>query len=347
VNISIFIIVLASWYSVRPKYSSRISNINRDNAWCSSGVWAGEIDDRVSTNCPIHVELANGACRELWIKGYFNEFGRNYRHAGWPEAMFYRQVAPTTDIRTLHAVYAGVDTDTFDNAIVTEDVLGQGAVLLDSLSPYTPDQAAQSLEQLAILHAATWMRPDLANERWADNRLTLYTDRRGVADIDVNFDGPIGAGAPESVRDSQRLYDAYKVLAASITDEEPWTLIHGDSHIGNVYLDAEGRPCFLDWQLAQRAPWYLDVGYHIAAVLTVDDRRANEQALVEHYLGHLAARGVEAPSGDAVWHGLRRGFVHGFFLWAITLKVYPPKTLALIERLGTAVADHAGFGAIG
>ena len=32
--------------------------------------------------------------------------------------------------------------------------------------------------------------------------------------------------------------------------------------------------------------------------------------------------------------------VYGFFLWAITLKVAPPITTAMLERLGSAVSDH-------
>jgi hypothetical protein len=97
----------------------------------------------------------------------------------------------------------------------------------------------------------------------------------------------------------------------------------------------------------QRGPWALDVGYHIASTLTVDDRRRSERDLVRHYLARLAAEGVEAPAEDEAWPGVRRGFVHGFYLWGITLKVDPPITTALLERLGHAVHDHDAFAAVG
>jgi hypothetical protein len=42
----------------------------------------------------------------------------------------------------------------------------------------------------------------------------------------------------------------------------------------------------------------------------------------------------------------RLGMVYGFFLWAITLKVAPPITTAMLERLGHAVADHEAYGAV-
>jgi aminoglycoside phosphotransferase (APT) family kinase protein len=124
-------------------------------------------------------------------------------------------------------------------------------------------------------------------------------------------------------------------------------VIHGDAHVGNVYLDALGQPSLLDWQLVQRGMWYLDVGYHIASALTVDDRRRMERDLLRHYLDRLAAAGVDAPSWDAAWLGMRRGIVHGFFLWGITLKVDPAVTSVLLERLGTAAADHDAFAAVG
>ena len=107
-----------------------------------------------------------------------------------------------------------------------------------------------------------------------------------------------------------------------------------------------GAPGFLDWQLVQRGPWYLDVGYHIASALAVDDRRRAERDLVRHYLDQLTAAGVDAPSWDDAWLGVRRGIVHGFFLWGITLKVDPAITAELLTRLGNAAADHDAFEAV-
>jgi hypothetical protein len=78
----------------------------------------------------------------------------------------------------------------------------------------------------------------------------------------------------------------------------------------------------------------------------VEDRRAHERDLVRHYLGHLAALGGPAPSEDEAWEVLPRGMVHGFYLWAITVRVLPEITTTLNERLGTAVDDHDGYGAV-
>lgn len=314
-----------------------------------TSVSVGEVDNRVSTNAPVHVELADGSARDLWIKGYFNEIGRFARYAGVPEAMFYRSLASATGIRTLEAVFADADAETQENVVVTQDVLGDGAVFLDSLSSYSVDQTAESLSQLAQLHASTWLEPVCESSPWLATRLDSYTVQRGVAEIAQNFAGPIGAGVPAAVRDAQRLFDAHRALGVAATAATPWCVIHGDPHIGNVYLDGAGRPSFLDWQLVQRGPWYLDVGYHLASSLTVADRRAHEIDLVGHYLDRLRSLGVEdAPEDDGeTWRGLRRGMVHGFYLWGITLKVDPRKTTVLLERLGTAVDDHDALAEVG
>lgn len=305
-------------------------------------VWVGHIDDRVSSNVPVSIELKDGSRSDYWIKGYFTELGQAFRQAGVPEAMFYRELAESSHLRTLRPVYTEVDAESSANVVITEDVRRTGAEFLDARSPYHPEQVAESLSQLALLHAGTWLQP-VGRSPWLTTRLTSYTLARGEKEIASNFEGPIGARVPENVRDARRLYRAYEQVAQDAVDATPWCVIHGDPHIGNMFLDGEGRPCFLDWQLVQRGPWYLDVGYHLAAALEVEDRRRTENALVEHYFSELAKHGIEPPSVQEAWDGISRGFIHGFYLWGITLRVDPEITARLLERLGTAVADHDAY----
>ena len=128
-----------------------------------------------------------------------------------------------------------------------------------------------------------------------------------------------------------------------LEDAEPQCLLHGDAHVGNLYLDAAGRPCLVDWQLVQRGPWCLDVGYHLGCTLGTEERRRSESDLLAHYLDRLHAEGGDAPSCDEARRGIALGLVYGFYLWAITLKVAPEITTAMLERLGGAVADHDAY----
>lgn len=315
-----------------------------------TAVTPGPVISRVATNARFTIACADGVPEglspNLWGKGYFTEAGRAFRHAGIPEVCFYRDVAADSGVRTLRSVYAEVDPAARSGVLITEDVVSRGAVFLDARSDYGPEQAAESLAQLARLHASTWCSPKVAGADWAAPRLVEYMELRGAEDIRGNFDGPIGARVPVEVRDADRLAAAYRALADATAETSAWSVIHGDPHVGNLFLDGAGQPSFVDWQLVQRGPWYLDVGYHLASTLTVADRRRCEKDLVRHYLDRLGATGVDVPTWDEAWSGVRRGFVHGFFLWGITLKVDPAVTAVLLERLGTAAADHDAYAAL-
>ena len=316
-------------------------------------VTPGPVVSRMSTNARFTIEcsdgIPDGLSPHLCVKGYFGELGDLgplLRRIGQPEAYFYRDLAASSGVRTLRAVFADVDPETGHGVIITEDIIPEGSRFLDGSDEFTVDQVADALAQLARLHAATWTRPDLADASWLAPRLAQTLKHRGVAEIRGNFEGPIGAGVPAAVRDPEGLVAAYRALAMITATDNAWAVVHGDPHIGNVYVDRDGAPGFLDWQLVQRAPWYIDVGYHIATALPVEERRRAEADLVRHYLEQLSAAGIDTPSWDDAWRGVRRGTIHGFFLWGITLKVDPSITTELLTRLGNAVADYDSFEAV-
>jgi hypothetical protein len=314
-------------------------------------VTTGPVVDRISTNARFVIECAgglpDGLPAGLCVKGYFNNIGRTARQIGAPEAYFYRKIAGQTGVRTLHSVYADIDPATHHGVIITEDVVPQGATFLDGNSPYTLAHAAQSLTELARLHAATWAKPVYADAEWLSPRLgrslEVWGAEKTTEIITANFDGPNGAQTPHEIRDAYRLLDAYRRLIARSATEvatRSWCVIHGDAHVGNLFLDSGGNPSLVDWQLVQRGRWYLDVGYHIASTLTVTERRSAERDLLAHYLDALSSHGVDAPPWDTAWREIASGMLHGFFLWGITTKQPPAVIATLLHRLGTAVADH-------
>lgn len=297
---------------------------------------------RITTNVRFHIDCAGpvpeGLSSELCVKGYFNDAGRRSRQAGLPEAHFYRDVADKTGMRTLRCVYAGVDLAAGNAVIITEDVIAQGGRFLDGTSEYSVEQTALSLTELAQLHGSTW--DSAPRDAWLASRLGQTLEARGAPLIAESFAKPHGSAVPDSLRDADRLVAAYRAVAARAHDVQPRCVIHGDTHVGNVFIAGDGRPSWLDWQVVQEGPWYVDVGYHIASALTVDDRRAHEDELLRHYLEQLAARGGEPLVFDEARAAIRQGMVHGFYFWAITVYVAPPIIASLLHRLGTAVEDH-------
>jgi hypothetical protein len=316
-----------------------------------ASVTPGPIVARVSVNARFAVEYEGDVPPDLpsnlCVKGYFTDCldtAADARRTGIPEAMFYRTLAATSGVRTLECVYADIDPETQHGVVITADVAAEGATFLDALSPYDADQTAESLEEYAVLHGRSWGRADLG-QTWLGPRLAGVMAGRGRPEISGNFGGPIGAGVPAAVRDPERLLRAAGALAHELDTVESRCLLHGDAHVGNLYLDEQGRPCLVDWQLVQSAPWYLDVGYHIGCTLNPAERRRSEADLLAHYLDRLRAEGVDPPSGDELQRGIALGLLYGFYLWSITLKVDPPVTTEMLRRLGSAVADHDAYSA--
>jgi hypothetical protein len=297
---------------------------------------------RISTTALFRIECAGeppeGLPLDLCLKGYFDR--PEPGPIGAPEAEFYRDIAPRTGIRTLHSVYADIDPVTKHGLVISEDIRGRGSKFVDPLSHYSADQTAASLDQYATLHGRTWNALALDETSWLRPHLTSPLQTRGFDVIQGNFTGPIGAGVPEQVRDAQRLVDAFRALPEIGNRAGSTCLIHGDAHVGNLILDASGRPGIVDWQGVQEGPWYIDVGYHIATTLSSEERRANEDALLARYLDRLRRETGQAISPDEARRGFCCGIVYGFFLWGITLTVKPEITALMLTRLGTAALDH-------
>lgn len=309
-------------------------------------VTLGPLVERVSTNQRFKIEgdLPEGLPAALCAKGYFSEAGHGSRQAGLPEACFYRDLAHPIGVRTLNSVWADVDPVTDHGVVITEDAVEAGAVFCDALDDCTVERVADQLGEFAKLHAYAWEQPRIVESNPAlASRLEFILNVRGLKEISANFDGPNGEGVPDGTRRAQGLVDAYRALAATAPGAG-WTIAHGDAHVGNTFIDGQNRGCLLDWQVTQFAPWWIDVGYHIASALEPDVRAANERDLLQHYLDALAAGGVTAvPSWDDAWDGYRKGVVHGFFLWGITVYVRPEVIAQLLRRLGTAADELGSF----
>jgi hypothetical protein len=310
-----------------------------------------ETQTTVSTKTRMRVHLGGGAdptVRRLCVKAVveLKPLPEFYARISRTEAHFYRDVVTGVGINHPSLVYAGIDEGTGHGLILMEDVQAAGATFLTALSPYTYDQACSSLDQIAKLHAAHWRGAGLDAFPWIENRLAGMAAHPWRTDEELTRlvnDGRFD-GLDASVRDIDRLHAGLRALH-SVSAAQPEALVHGDAHAGNLY-EQDGAIALVDWQLVQRANWALDVAYHVAAALSIDDRRAYERDLLGHYLSRLAGYGVDAPSPDAALQAYRRSMVYGLYLWAITRKVPRPILVELAQRLGTAVTDLESFAAL-
>jgi len=287
------------------------------------------------------VESADGSrrTRTYCVKAHFGDDSPETLRT---EAHAYRDLLPTTGVRAPRAYYTGIDESTGRALVIMDDVVADGGRFLGAHEPYSVDTCRDALAQLARLHAATWA-DDRWDLDWLDPRISLMTELFPVDLLQGLLDDGRGTGLPADLLDAQRLVRAMQLTAAL-----PATcVIHADTHSGNVYLDADRRACWLDWQVAQRGHWSIDVSYHLSTVLDIDDRRTHETDLLRGYLDELARLGIDPPSWGDAWSHYTLGFTWGYFLWVITRISSREVVLVHMPRIGAALADHKTFARLG
>lgn len=238
-----------------------------------------------------------------------------------------------------------IDEDRSNFVMVMEDVVARGADPRDSTRPMSIDQVASGVRGLARMHSRFW-----------GERLDAFPTL-GWLEPFVAFEGM--QYAPLHIA-HERLGDtvAPEIIALSGTDlfVDIWaryigtltrstqTLLHGDPHIGNTYVLPDNEVGFLDWQMARRGNWSLDLGYFLQGALTIEDRRRGERDLLAEYRGALDLPADELPSADEVWLRYRASVAHGLAIWMATLSggdawQGADICLALAQRYGTAFVD--------
>jgi hypothetical protein len=250
------------------------------------------------------------------------------------EADFYAKIAPQVGVRVPQCVAAIIDRDAPLGVIIMRDLIAAGARFCSALEAFTADEAAESLQQIAALHAG---RALLDTSPWITPRVAQLANMKHItADmLQEMLEGPRGIGLSPQVLDARRLVDGLKALATRDAVRDQF-LVHGDSHAGNIFRTPQGTG-LIDWQLLQRGGWALDVAYHINAVLPVEVAASEERRLLAGYLADMRGRGFAMPTDDEAWAQYREAAIYGYYLWSITRRVDPEIINLFVNRLGNAV----------
>ena len=221
---------------------------------------------------------------------------------GHREVWFYDRLAPALGMRVPAVHVARLDEETGGFVLVMEDLAASGCVVSSGPESVPADSAARALEDLAEMHVrfedravrratAAWVPPPMPPSDYGTSRLRIGLDQHRERLTDAF------AALSE-------LYIARRDAVHAAWEGGPETVVHGDPHIGNLFLDA-GRVGFLDWGLLHCGNPLRDVGYFLTMAMSIEDRRTHEQALWRHYLEARAARGGVAISFDEAWRGHR------------------------------------------
>jgi hypothetical protein len=167
------------------------------------------------------------------------------------EVRFYRDVAPRVGIRVPDCSLAEIDLDSGLFVLMLADLAPARAG--DQLVGATDDEIAAAVSTAAQLHAAWWDNPAMAGYTWLPSQAALV-----AATLDK---------APElypafAEAWSGELSDDELALGEKVTfrlgplvdalDHPPFTLVHGDYRLDNLFFTANGGVAVIDWQLSFR-----------------------------------------------------------------------------------------------
>jgi hypothetical protein len=223
------------------------------------------------------------------------------------EVRFYQRLAGRAGLRLPRCHLAVLDERTCDFTLLLDDLAP--AVQGDQMAGCTPEQAADALDQAALLHAAYWADPVLDDEPCL-RRSPGYAEAVGqlLTAVWPGFLAGYGdALPPGGAALGERFVRA--LPAWSARDAAPRCLVHGDYRVDNMMFGPDGVTV-VDWQTVQQGAAAADVAYFLGASLTVADRRAHEDELLVRYHARLRAAGVDRRL-DALREDYRRCALSG------------------------------------
>jgi hypothetical protein len=257
---------------------------------------------------------------------------------GAREARFYADLAPTVSMRVPTPHYAAAAANG-DFILLLEDLSVTGCRVSDGTWGLPPEIAPRAMEDLAALHVrfedparlqevAPWvsLTSKLSNAReFTVNTLRWVIDNHSQ---DVS----------KAYAEVGEIYIAHHEAVEELWTRGPQTLIHGDPHLGNVFVDGD-RVGFLDWGLMTITTPMRDVSYFINLALDADGRRASERDLIQHYVDVRKALGGTEISFDDAWtaHRLHAGYT----VIASFLSFVPPYNAAKHDVFNGAFRDRS------
>lgn len=321
---------------------------------------ATPVDSIMGTSSKIRLRLSyakegQSLPETVIIKGGFDEHSALMRDMHEVEARFYRDVQARLPMKSPECYFAGIDPENGHSVVIMEDLVPRQVTWCHGQRPLGFAQVAAFLDAQARYHATFWDSADLQAggefdwmfgpfAPWCVEYLNRYTRPEVWAHY---MSLPRGAAVPMRLHDCKRIERALSQLA-DLHKSQPPCIVHGDTHLGNLYLEADGTPGFLDMQV-RKSVWAQDVAYHMVAALDIEDRRRWERPLLTRYLEQLRNQGVKTPSFEEAWLLYRCELVYGLFIFLINEVKFQSEAVntACAARFAAAVIDHDSLDLLG
>ena len=135
-----------------------------------------------------------GVPTHICIKGVLTDTGAA-PSASIVETLFYRDAAADLPVNVPDCIHASLNADASRGVIVMRDVIAAGGRFCTALEAFTPDEAADGLDQLARLHVASQPGSVAFGFGWARSFLDQISKQPIIPHdaLQALLDGPRGA----------------------------------------------------------------------------------------------------------------------------------------------------------
>ena len=263
------------------------------------------------------------------------------------EIGFYRDFADHTPMRTPAAYTAEYDPEADEFCLLLADI--EGATVHSQVDGCPPEVASVAARALARHHAAFADAPAFSDpaHAWLPFGADPPTPQgviQGVTDAWQPFKEKFPEHASDELEDIVARFVGSVPSLLAMPDRRPVTLVHGDYRLDNLFF-AVDDVTVLDWQICGKGFFAYDLAYFVTQSLTVDDRRANEQRIIDAYLEELRAAGVDHDRDDLMTDYRRTAmFCLCYPLQSGNVELVNDRARALVsdmfERAMAAVRDH-------
>ena len=220
------------------------------------------------------------------------------------EVNFYRQVAHDVGIRVPRPFHVDADESGLPFVLLIEEIVG--ATTPDQIAGISPAEAERIVATITDLHVQFW--GDTAALDALDWLPPMNNDmyRGGQAMAEANFPRFAEQFADVIPADFMtgigRACDRYCDILDFVTTIGTPTVTHTDCRAENyLFGEAKGEASttVIDFQLSTRHVGMWDITNLIAGSMTVEDRRAHQDRLIDLYVAGVTSQGIEYSSEQA------------------------------------------------
>nr|WP_225933801.1 phosphotransferase [Mycolicibacterium pallens] len=220
---------------------------------------------------------------------------------GVAEARLYAKLGSELPGRIPRVWHSATDEAEGSFVMVLEDLVASGCRFPTPHDDDILDVARSAMTELAVLHSTysgreiPWLATPDGMRRKPDDPKTAARRTHFIRLALDQFGAEMG---PEFRRLAQ-LYIERSGDIIGLFGESALTLIHGDTHSGNLFVD-DGRTGFYDWAVVGRGPGMRDVAYFLCNSLPTDVRRSEQHTLLASYRCALEDNGVALDERTAL-----------------------------------------------